>query len=207
MIGQRYCNSKCPPQCLVALLPQSPSLMPRQSWGQVWRCSSHWDTALCGSSLWDQKTIRKTKSRNLSGGQVCDHKCSALVSHLYVNCPVLTDIFRKPKFCLCCCLWLYPLSTSWSRIYCRMVNSVCISNIPKLSRLTCRIRAVLCIEWSSPHNNLMGNDGIAVDITFLRHTIFTKMFWGRPQIWEDRWREQRRGKERLSSWYSLCLAQ
>lgn len=52
----------------------------------------------------------------------------------------------------------------------------------KISRPTYRIRAGLCIERGPPHNDLMSNDGIAVDIAFLRHPIFTKVLRGRPQV-------------------------
>lgn len=47
---------------------------------------------------------------------------------------------------------------------------------------TFNIRAVLCVEGSLPHHDLMGNDGIAVDITFLGDSTFTKMLRCYPQI-------------------------
>lgn len=58
-------NSKCLSQCLVALLPQSPALMHHQSWGQVWRCSSHLGIGPFGSSLRDQKTDKQDKHEGM----------------------------------------------------------------------------------------------------------------------------------------------
>lgn len=42
------------------------------------------------------------------------------------------------------------------------------------------IRAGLCKERDPPHNDFMRNDGVAVDITFLRHPLLTKVFRGCP---------------------------
>lgn len=61
-----------------------------------------------------------------------------------------------------------------------MIYLILIVGQIKLSRLTCKIRAGLCVKWGPPHNDLMSNDCIAVDITFLRHPIFTKVLWGCP---------------------------
>lgn len=47
---------------------------------------------------------------------------------------------------------------------------------------TCRIRAGLCVEGGPPHNDLMGDDGVAIDVSLLRHAVFTKVFWGCPQV-------------------------
>lgn len=55
-----------------------------------------------------------------------------------------------------------------------------------IPRPTCRIRAGLCVEGGPPHNDLMGDDGVAIDVPLLRHAVFTKVFWGCPQVWEVR---------------------
>lgn len=50
--------------------------------------------------------------------------------------------------------------------------------------LTFSVGAALCVEGALSENNLLGDDGKAVDVSFLRGSLCLQMLRSSPQVWE-----------------------
>ena len=50
-------------------------------------------------------------------------------------------------------------------------------------RETCPFRAALCIEGALAEDDLLGDDGEAVDVSLLGDTLLPQVLRGRPQVW------------------------
>lgn len=67
-------------------------------------------------------------------------------------------------------------------LLCSYFHSIFPSGGSGSSNLACTVGARGCVECALPQDDLMSNDGKAVDVSFLRGPLFPQVFWCCPQV-------------------------